>query len=168
MPRLPRTTRSLALIALVFTMLAAVPASTLAKPGNSGAAKMCEENGYLGYQDGNGKPFRNAGQCMRYAAQGGTLVPLIRTVTLTWMPGPSGCGAEVVVTGFPNGSYEGTFEADGFERAYPFSVEVSGGTGTAGVPHDGMGYGIGLPFSHYAAWTVTVGGMSDTEPYACP
>ena len=44
--------------------------------GNSGAAAVCEEGGYLNYTDTDSNAFDNTGQCVSYAAQGGVLVEL--------------------------------------------------------------------------------------------
>lgn len=164
MSRFPHVIRSLALLVLSLALIQTLAAPATAKPGgNSEAAKMCEENGYQNYQDGNGMLFRNAGQCTRYAAQGQSPQPRTLTVALTWEPGPGGCDAKVVVTGFPDGTYAGTFEAAGVENQdWPFNVVVSGGTGTATVviPNSGIGYGSGVPFSLYAEWTAILNGVS--------
>src|SRR5215216_845097 len=47
-----------------------------APAGNAANAAKCEEGGYLDYTDANGNPFKNEGQCTRYAAKGGQLVPV--------------------------------------------------------------------------------------------
>ena len=48
-----------------------------AKPGgNAPAAAACQNGGYLDYTDAAGNAFRNEGDCVRYAARGGTLVPI--------------------------------------------------------------------------------------------
>jgi hypothetical protein len=44
--------------------------------GNSANAANCEEGGYLKYTDAKGNAFKNEGQCTRYAARGGQLVPV--------------------------------------------------------------------------------------------
>src|SRR5215208_3879005 len=49
---------------------------TAAPAGNAANAAKCEEGGYLDYTDANGNPFKNEGQCTRYAAKGGQLVPI--------------------------------------------------------------------------------------------
>ena len=59
------------LTALVFS------APVLAKPGgNAAAAAACRHGGFVDYTDSAGTPFRNTGACVRYAAHGGTLVPV--------------------------------------------------------------------------------------------
>src|SRR5215208_3046364 len=49
---------------------------TAAPAGNAANAAKCEEGGYLDYTDAQGNPFKNEGQCTRYAARGGELVPV--------------------------------------------------------------------------------------------
>ena len=44
-----------------------------APAGNAANAAKCEEGGYLDYTDANGNPFKNEGQCTRYAAKAGQL-----------------------------------------------------------------------------------------------
>jgi hypothetical protein len=69
------TMRSIAVLVLSLALLSALAAPTLAAPGgNSAMAAACEDGGYLGYTDDDGNAFKNAGQCTRYATQGGTLV----------------------------------------------------------------------------------------------
>ena len=41
-------------------------------PGNSGAAKSCQKGGYKNLFRADGTGFRNTGQCVSYAAHGGT------------------------------------------------------------------------------------------------
>ena len=54
-------------------MFAFAPSSIASKGGNSEAAKACQDGGYLNYTTADGEPFQNPGQCVQYAAQGGTL-----------------------------------------------------------------------------------------------
>src|SRR5215218_2194454 len=69
-----------------------------APAGNAANAAKCEEGGYLDYTDANGNPFKNEGQCTRYAARGGQLVPvpvLTPDITITYQ-------------GFDTGTISGT------------------------------------------------------------
>ena len=50
-------------------------AAWAAPGGNAANAAKCEEGGYLDYTDANGNPFKNEGQCTRYAAKDGQLMP---------------------------------------------------------------------------------------------
>lgn len=45
--------------------------------GNSETAHLCQGSGYLNFTDIDGNGFKNTGQCVRYAAQGGTLVLVV-------------------------------------------------------------------------------------------
>jgi hypothetical protein len=47
-----------------------------AAAGNSGSAKLCQKAGYAGVRGSDGTLFKNAGECVSYAARGGQLVPL--------------------------------------------------------------------------------------------
>jgi hypothetical protein len=76
--------RMLSMLALIFSVMIASPMSTMARPGdnsgpgNSGGAKMCQAEGWMGlaryHQPTVG--FTNENECVSYGAQGGTLVPL--------------------------------------------------------------------------------------------
>lgn len=66
--------RVLALLVLSLALLGTLAAPTLAAPGaNSAAAAACEGEGYRNYTDAEGRPFKNAGQCMKHVAHAGTL-----------------------------------------------------------------------------------------------
>jgi hypothetical protein len=69
--------RIVTLFALMTLVLTAVPFSALAQ-GNSGAAKLCEDGGYLNWTtQAGGEPFQNTGQCVRFAAEGGNFALVI-------------------------------------------------------------------------------------------
>jgi hypothetical protein len=62
-------------------------------PGNSDAARMCQQGGYLDYTRADGSPFRNVGECVSYAAQGGILRPKCGILSFTQDIVPAGdCG----------------------------------------------------------------------------
>ena len=67
----------LAVFAMLWTPLMAGPG------GNSEAAAACRHGGYRTVTDEAGNPFRNSGQCVRYVARGGTLLPVSPVATLT-------------------------------------------------------------------------------------
>jgi hypothetical protein len=78
-----RMIRTILLAALVVALTAA-PAA--AGGGNSAAAHACQKGGYLGLVGSGGETFRNAGQCVSFAAHGGTfatgiIVPAGASVT---------------------------------------------------------------------------------------
>jgi hypothetical protein len=47
----------------------------LAGGGNSANAKLCQERSWQGLSRSDGTSFANEGECVSYAAQGGTLTP---------------------------------------------------------------------------------------------
>jgi hypothetical protein len=69
-----RVTLMLVAMAVMVPLFAVV--AYAAAGGNAANAAKCEEGGYLDYTDANGNPFKNEGQCTRYAAKGGQLVPI--------------------------------------------------------------------------------------------
>lgn len=73
-----RNTRVLSRIVLMLMLLIGLSAATpltgsAQKGGNSQAGKACAGRGYADLVREDGSRFRNAGECMRYAAEGGTL-----------------------------------------------------------------------------------------------
>ena len=85
-------------IGLFAAMLVAVTTGTaLAGGGNSAAAHACQKGGYLGLVGSGGETFRNTGECVSFAAHGGTfatgiIVPAGATVTFD-DPTLSACNA---------------------------------------------------------------------------
>jgi hypothetical protein len=69
-----RVTLMLVAMAVMVPLFAVV--AYAAAGGNAANAHKCEEGGYLDYTDAQGNPFKNEGQCTRYAARGGQLVPV--------------------------------------------------------------------------------------------
>jgi hypothetical protein len=63
----------------------ALVASTAAAAGggNSSAAKVCQKDGYSNLVSGSGSGFSNQGDCVRYAAQGGSFGVAAPFLTLT-------------------------------------------------------------------------------------
>lgn len=51
-------------------------AASFAKDGNSDAAHACQQGGWQHLQGSDGTLFGNTGDCVSYAAHGGTLVPI--------------------------------------------------------------------------------------------
>ena len=79
--------RILLLVTLALMLAAAMALSGVAQAapsGNAANAHKCAEGGYLNYTGAQGNPFKNAGQCTRYAARGGQLVPVpVSTADIT-------------------------------------------------------------------------------------
>jgi hypothetical protein len=63
----------LAALVAVCAVLVVVPAGLGAKGGNSENAKLCQQGGYEDWVRADQTPFANVGECVSYAAQGGTL-----------------------------------------------------------------------------------------------
>ena len=76
-------------LALLVTLAIAAPA--LAKSGgNAEAAAACQEGGYLEWTDSAGNAFRNSGECVSYAAHGGTLTPVVVDPVNPFSASPTG------------------------------------------------------------------------------
>jgi hypothetical protein len=54
-------------------VLVVAPAAPAGKGGNSANAKRCQKGGYKHWVRADQTPFKNVGQCVSYAARGGTL-----------------------------------------------------------------------------------------------
>lgn len=67
-----RTTRWFSVGFLLVAAMFLLPTMMTAQ-GNSGSNDVCQMGGYLDLTDANGNPFKNVGECVSYAAQGGTL-----------------------------------------------------------------------------------------------
>ena len=123
-------------IGLFAAMLVAMTAGTaLAGGGNSAAAHACQKGGYLGLVGSGGETFRNTGECVSFAAHGGTfatgiIVPAGWTVTfddptlsacneLTW--GYSVGSGDVPLGGKPYGC---TTETQADSTVGPFATAV--------------------------------------------
>ena len=66
-----RVTLMLVAMAVMVPLFAVV--AYAAAGGNAANAAKCEEGGYLDYTDAQRTPFKNEGQCTRYAAKAGQL-----------------------------------------------------------------------------------------------
>jgi len=78
--------------------------------GNAGASAACKDGGYLTYTDADGEAFKNVGQCVKYAAQGNTLVPVGGGPILGGPPPASDCKVRELV--YANLSYCDLSDAD--------------------------------------------------------
>ena len=73
-----RAHRSASAIVFALLMVLIISAPVMAKPGgNAAAAAACRHGGYVNYTGTAGNTFKNAGACVRHAAHGGTLVPIV-------------------------------------------------------------------------------------------
>jgi hypothetical protein len=83
--------------------------------GTSTRAHACQQGGYLLYMRTDQTPFRNTGECVKYANQGGPLVPLTH--------------AQIAVVGSgPNWSFL-NFVGSGFAPVSPFSITITSAPG---------------------------------------
>ena len=96
--------------ALLGLALAGLSGSALAAPGgNADAAHLCQQGGYARLKGSDGTTLGNAGDCVRYAAHGGTIVGVSAcSVTSTTgclvfdnvtLPSVQGTGNSITLTG---------------------------------------------------------------------
>lgn len=94
---------SLPIVALLLALLTApVSAAPAPAPGNSAAAKACQNGGYAKYVGPDGTPFRNPGECVQFVAHGGTLRPPAASLVVTFASWFSR-GYLVTLTGYAAG-----------------------------------------------------------------
>jgi hypothetical protein len=97
-------------LVVVLTLAFVAGLSSVAAQGNSEAAQACRD-GYADYLGPDGLPFTNAGQCVRWAAQGNDLVPVDEG------PGPdpelNACELEAVAYGLDPTQYAIVVGTDG-------------------------------------------------------
>jgi hypothetical protein len=106
--------------------------------GNTDAAHACQHWGYLNLQGSDGTTFKNEGQCVSYAARGGTLGGVS---ACTYTPGNTGClnfnnatasvgpdtGNSVTLTGTI--SFVSTCSSgECYQSIFPNSLATGGGT----------------------------------------
>lgn len=150
------------LVALTIIGVVALSPSVAGAQGNSEAAHACQQGGYLNYTDADGTLFKNAGQCTRYVAQGGTLVPIPR-------PDLSLEGNVLIATGFtPNTElveWRRTYSPSGriFLSQHPGTTDGNGSITLTFIPcHDLSNTGVEMTIRDAA-------GVSYTEyfPLSC-
>jgi hypothetical protein len=101
--------RIVAVLLVVFFLSIATPAT--AQQGNSWTAHACQDGGYLDFERFDGSPFRNAGECVSYAARHGALYTAPTLALIVVRDGPS-TTIGVVATGLAAGSQ---LEVEGFD-----------------------------------------------------
>ena len=117
-----------------------------ANGGNSGAAKACQNNGYLNFQRPDGTLFRNVGECIAFVAAGGVLQPIGGAPTIVDI---ESVGIDCTVLPW----------------TITFVVNFSGGTGTVnGYPMtSGVAFTIPQSADGLYDFVVTNGTQSVTE-----
>jgi CARDB protein len=126
--------RSIFVVGAVLALIVGV--STANADGNAANARNCQQAGYVNYVTTDGTTFNNAGECIRYAALGGTLVPLLPDLVLgsSCSTGSQFAGCDFTVTNQGNAPAMGTIQlnatlhstnplgfvvADGFPFPFP-------------------------------------------------
>ena len=124
--------------------------------GNSTAAKLCQEGGWMELSTSTGAPFTSAGECVAYAARGGTLSPK-STASLVFEigpcpPGSSSCPGTLTGSGLKPGDivYECT-DGPGFNRPFCFPIFYVEADGSFPALSDMFGCGEGLVYTFSAA-----------------
>lgn len=124
--------------------------------GNSDAAHACQQGGYSSLQQSNGTGFSNTGQCVSYAAHGGTLFAPVVTVT-----------SPITAPGIGQVSQPFTVTGTGFHPSSTGTLTCSaswGSCGTWGTPttnaSGAFSFGptawlIGVPCDFTATFTYT-------------
>lgn len=77
--------------------------------GNSDAAHLCQQGGWQNVMGSDGTLFRNQGDCVSFAAQGGTLVPIPTTPTITSFIFNGIANADCSVPGGPKALFTAVF-----------------------------------------------------------
>jgi hypothetical protein len=110
--------RVISILAVMFAMFFGLSSATMAKPadnggpGNSGAAKLCQDGNwmYLARFEQPMVAFANQDECVSYGAQGGTLVDLEVVPEGIYLP----AGSTAIISGALNGcnALAGSWSAD--------------------------------------------------------
>jgi hypothetical protein len=163
-------------LALLTTIVFAAPA--LAKPGgNSFASAACADGGYLDWTDADGNAFRNEGDCVSFAAHGGTLVPVVvppvTPFSVSYGPmGTNGFTATLTGTGLePNTGVDVMLTWGGLPLTLGTVADASGNV-TFGV--SSVCTSLGRPLTAVSAAGTPVGGehteysLPLPDPTICP
>ncbi len=186
------TSRSRVLVTFMVAImtLGAMIAPVAAGPGDS--RELCKKGGWQDLLREDGTAFRNQGECVSYAAQGGMPVaPRPRAISVSWIyrtqhfgfPTYEICYARVSVTNFPAGNHTVTLaQVSGIAGAPQEAVlTIPVGTDGTGSVDTSNYYGAGLLGAWYAStqegdadragWqsvvTATVDGLSTTSSASC-
>jgi hypothetical protein len=155
--RRPRGTAAI-LLALLATFALAGPG--LARDGgNSEASAACEDGGYRNWIDAEGNGFRNAGACVRHAAHGGALVPVVvNPFSVSYRAsGTAGFVATVTGDGLEPGTGVDVMLVWG--ETAQFFDEVADENGAATLTVGGVCVSGGVPLTTVAALATPQGGV---------
>ena len=164
--RRPRRTAAIAL-SLLATLILAGPVHARAG-GNAEASAACEEGGYRNWTDAHGNAFRNAGACVRHAAHGGTLVPVVVSpFSVSYRAsGTSGFVATVSANGLePNTGVDVMFV---WGDTTGFFGDVADESGAATLAVGGVCTSLGEPLTAVAALGTPAGGAHTEFPLPLP
>src|SRR5262245_35526031 len=132
-----RTVKPTTAIALALVMALIVATPALAKPGgNAAAAAACRHGGFANYTDAAGHTFGNAGHCVRFAAHGGTLVPVASGPFSVVYSAPAPCCFRATLAGTglePSSSVTFAFVWPARSVSITFNSDASG---NIGLVHD--------------------------------
>src|SRR6266700_1178818 len=111
--------------------------SATAGGGNSANAKQCQKGGWVNLQGSDGTQFANQDECVSYSAQGGTLVSIPPSVSVSFTPtsNPDYCFITANLSHFtPNTGYSVDLSINGGEFSASFAVTTdSSGSGSVGT-----------------------------------
>ncbi|HEU5422973.1 MAG TPA: hypothetical protein VFU72_05490, partial [Nitrolancea sp.] len=114
------------LAALLVLTLVGLGSSALAAPsGNADAAHLCQDGGYASLQGSDGTTFSNAGECVSYAAQGGTIVG-INACVVTSTTGCLTLDNVTLQSGSANGDTMTVTGSISFKTACPYTPPANG------------------------------------------
>ena len=112
--------------AALFALTPGLAAAQSSGGGNSPAAHACQDGGFVNLVRSDGSTFANVGDCVSYAARGGTLVPVTLNVSFS----PCCDGLNTIVTAIGSGLEPGsivtyTFINDSGTQFGPAPVPVN-------------------------------------------
>src|SRR5262249_599728 len=108
--RLPAALHAALAAALLLAGVASFSDGALAE-GTSDRAHACQQGGYLLYMRTDQTPFRNTGECVKYANQGGPLVPITH--------------AQIALVSSGSSWTSLNFLGSGFATSSPFSITIT-------------------------------------------
>jgi len=130
-------------------------ASSAGAAGNSGNAKSCQKDGWKTLARADNTAFKSQGECVSYATQGGTLVPLLPDLIPVLSCAHSGCSLSIENVGVAaaNGSIGWTLNIDEVGPPGNFCQGTAAISLAPGATSDVIGscFGNALPMTPVAA-----------------
>lgn len=112
--------------AALFALTPGLAAAQSSGGGNSPAAHACQDGGFVNLVRSDGSTFANVGDCVSYAARGGTFIPV--TLNASFSPCCDGQNTIVTVTGSglePGSIVTDTYINDSGTQVGPAPVPVN-------------------------------------------